>query len=120
LLALYQLANLFEDLGFCVFVECNITEHDFFILDERRLVLNQSSPLDYLICSLLFQRAWVSGEQNAFVYYAGEIRSKTVETFRRSLLVWRFGVKLQHGIHAVMGALLSRSGLEEALLKWSK
>ena len=29
--------------------------------------------------------------------------------------LWRFGVKLRHSILAVSGALLSRSGLEEAL-----
>ena len=34
--------------------------------------------------------------------------------------LWRFGVKLRHSIRAVSGALLSRSELEEKLLKWSE
>jgi len=29
--------------------------------------------------------------------------------------LWRFGVKFRHSIRAVSGALLSNSGLEEAL-----
>ena len=44
--------------------------------------------------------------------------SRHVGTLGKSLTqscLWRFGVKLRHSIHAVSGALLSRSGLEEAL-----
>jgi len=38
----------------------------------------------------------------------------------RNVSAWRFGVRLRHSIRAVSGALLSRSGLEEALYKWSE
>ena len=44
--------------------------------------------------------------------------SRHVETLGKSLThscLWRFGVKIRHSIRAVSGALLSRSGLEEAL-----
>ena len=44
--------------------------------------------------------------------------SRQVETLGKSLThscLWHFGVKLQHSIRAVSGALLSYSGLEEAL-----
>ena|SRR6218665_3011892 len=46
--------------------------------------------------------------------------SRHVGTLGKSLThshscMWRFGVKLRHSIRAVSGALLSRSGLEEAL-----
>src|SRR6218665_1868656 len=44
-------------------------------------------------------------------------------TLRKSLThscLWRFSVKLRHSICAVSGTLLSRSGLEEALSKWSE
>ena len=34
--------------------------------------------------------------------------------------LWRFDVKLRHSIRVLSGALLSRSGLEEALQKWSE
>ena len=47
--------------------------------------------------------------------------SRHVGTSGKSLThncLWRFGVKLQHGIRAVSGASLS-SSLEEALYKWS-
>src|SRR6218665_1545787 len=49
--------------------------------------------------------------------------SRHVGTLGKSLThscLWRFGVKLRHSIRAVSGALLSRSGLEEALYKWSE
>ena len=44
--------------------------------------------------------------------------SRHVGTLGKSLIhscLWRFGVKLRHSIRAVSGALLNRSGLEEAL-----
>ena len=44
--------------------------------------------------------------------------SRLVGTLGKSLThscLWRFGVKLRHSIRAVSGALLSSSGLEEAL-----
>src|SRR6218665_3516648 len=44
--------------------------------------------------------------------------SRHVGTLGKSLThrcLWRFGVKLRHSIRAVSDALLSRSGLEEAL-----
>jgi len=44
--------------------------------------------------------------------------SRHVGTLGKSLThscLWRFGVKLRRSIHAVSGALLSRSGLEEVL-----
>src|SRR6218665_640078 len=44
--------------------------------------------------------------------------SRHIGTLGKSLThscLWRFSVKLRHSIRAVSGALLSRSGLEEAL-----
>src|SRR6218665_3937785 len=44
--------------------------------------------------------------------------SRHVGTLGKSLTrscLWRFGVRLRHSIRAVSGALLSSSGLEEAL-----
>ena len=46
-----------------------------------------------------------------------------IETLGKSLTrscLWRFGVKLRHCIRTMSGALLSSSGLEEALQKWSE
>jgi len=54
-----------------------------------------------------------------------ELRSTaaTQGPFRKSFThscLWRFGVNLRHSIRAVSGALLSSSGLNEALQKYSE
>ena len=42
----------------------------------------------------------------------------TLGKFLTCSCLWRFGVKLPHSFRAVSAALLSGSGLEEALYKW--
>jgi len=64
---------------------------------------------------------WHIGKVNTFrPEGCGFIGSSHVWTLGKSLTrscLWRFGVKLRYSIRAVLGALLSSCGLEEALSK---
>src|SRR6218665_3820719 len=105
----------------------------FLMVSVKCVCLEHHSPIQSL-CTEFYPSAavaqchiqwacWLIGRFGAFRPMDRRLKSRSsrhVETlgksFTRSCL-WRLGVKFRHSIRAVSEAPLSRSGLEEALLK---
>ena len=82
---------------------------------------SQKLNRDYVGYHCTVGRVWRIGKVNAFRPKGHGFDSRSsrhVRTLDKSFTrncLWRFGVKLRHSIHAVSGAPLSNSGLEETL-----
>src|SRR6218665_24580 len=93
--------------------------HDYRSVISNVLVPSAQTML--LQHQMIVGHVWRTGRVDAFCPKSHGFESRSsrhVGTLGKSLThscLWRLGVKLRHKIRAVLGVLLSRSGLEEDL-----
>ena len=112
---------------------CSLKKAFFTLKDQTLSLLHQSTCMLFPLflfcctkkiigtlhwnCGTWWRNGWVDSFQPEGRGFDSR-SSRHVGTLGKSLThscLWCFGVKLRHSIRAVSGALLSRSGLEEAL-----